>query len=287
MIDGGIITGALIASALAGGAMSYMGAQETNETNRQIAGNVNAASAQIAAQDRIDRLNYFKATQDFQEIMSNSAYSRGMADMKRAGLNPILAYQQGGATSPSGASPGAVSSPHFEAPRMENALGAGVSSALQAVNTISQVNQGLANVQQTQAQTRLADAQTAVQNQEAARSAASTVSEKERNELTRNAAATELARQAQLRASAGLSSAQTATEINERRDLLRAEGYRAVNQGDAAAADAFNRRNYGPNGPVASTVGGISALVDNIARSLGLSSANTGRQVIEVTPRGR
>lgn len=41
---------------------------------------------------------------DFQQEMSNSAYQRSMADMKKAGINPALAFGQGGASTPSGAS---------------------------------------------------------------------------------------------------------------------------------------------------------------------------------------
>lgn len=45
---------------------------------------------------------------DWQTEMSNTAYQRSTSDMQKAGINPILAYSQGGATSTTGASASSV-----------------------------------------------------------------------------------------------------------------------------------------------------------------------------------
>ncbi len=78
----------------------------------------------------------------FQERMSGTSYQRAVKDMRLAGINPLLAYQQGGASTPGGASA-----------EMKSTLGPAVSSAIAVRRMGAEIEAIQAGILKTRAET--------------------------------------------------------------------------------------------------------------------------------------
>lgn len=105
-----------IAGGLMGAIPGIIGQHNANETNRQNMRDANAVTEAEGARNR-----------NFQKEMSNTAHQREVADLEKAGLNPMLALK-GGASTPGGSAGSGTAGAS-----MENELGGAVTSAKETI----------------------------------------------------------------------------------------------------------------------------------------------------------
>lgn len=141
-----LLPAAIAASGVGSGAMNMASTSAANAASREI------AREQMAFQrEMVDK------QQGFQEHMSNTAYQRSMQDMKMAGLNPMLAFSQGPASSPGGSSASGASA-SVQSTESGQMIERGVESALSLARLEADVNA-------TEAATKKAEADTLVSEQ--------------------------------------------------------------------------------------------------------------------------
>lgn len=157
----------------------FLGQEETNDTNIQIAQQNSAFNAQEAALTRDFNANEARITRQFNadqadigrgfnkqeaenardwlQNMSNSSYQRAIKDMQAAGLNPMLAYSQGGASTPGGpaASASSASGPAASGPAASAAanpvIGNRWAAAAQSAGAAAQIALAQAQARDTNA----------------------------------------------------------------------------------------------------------------------------------------
>lgn len=136
-------------ASVGGSLLGYQGQKEANETSIEEAAKNREFNSAEAAKQRA-----------WQEQMRSTGYQTAMADLKAAGLNPMLAYSQGPAAMPTGANASATSMPQISN-KMQAALSASATAA-QIANTNATTEKtkadtavSLATAKQVEAQTSL------------------------------------------------------------------------------------------------------------------------------------
>lgn len=137
-----------VAPSVISGFMGSEGQSATNQANANINNAQQAFNATEAEKSRGFQAEQAETNRNFQSNMRSTQYQTAVGDLKAAGLNPMLAYTNGGAGNLSGAmASGAQATSGAQIP-MQNKMAAGLNAA-----------QATANIENTKAQTELTETQ--------------------------------------------------------------------------------------------------------------------------------
>lgn len=123
-----------------GGLLGNKGQRSANQANSALSLRQMEFEGEQAAINRDFTSAQAQRQMDFQEVMASTQHSREIADLKAAGLNPILSASQGGpgAAAPGGAQ-GAGTAARGSTATMLNAKAVGINTALQVARATAEI----------------------------------------------------------------------------------------------------------------------------------------------------